>query len=72
MPENRTGATELARGTRYMTSMGEGKTLTKRESVAIMHEKVTGLRETSNLYLAGVVRTQSIALDEIFGEKPKD
>lgn len=37
-----------------------------------MHERVTGLRQTSNIYLAGVDRTQSIALDEIFGKKITD
>lgn len=57
------------RGTRYLTALGQPATLTKRESVAIMHERVTGLRDTSHLYLAGVDKTQSIALDEIFGKK---
>ena len=37
-----------------------------------MHERVTGLRDTSHLYLAGVDKTQSIALDEIFGKKQVD
>ena len=30
---------------------------------------MTGLRHTSNLYLVGVDKTQSIAFDEIFGKK---
>jgi hypothetical protein len=37
-----------------------------------MHEKVTGIRQTADLYLVGVDRTQSIALDEIFGKKVQD
>jgi len=37
-----------------------------------MHDRVTGLRQTSSLYLAGVDKTQSIALDEIFGKKMVD
>lgn len=60
------------RKTRYMTHARQTQTLTKRESVANMHERVTGLRQTSNVYLVGVDRTQSIALDEIFGKKIVD
>jgi hypothetical protein len=52
-----------------MTALGEQRTVSKRESVAMMHERVTGLRDTAHLYLAGVDKTQSIALDEIFGKK---
>jgi hypothetical protein len=63
------GKTVLDRKTRYLTAMGQQQTLTKRESVAIMHERVTGLRDTSHLFLANIDRTQSIALDEIFGKK---
>jgi hypothetical protein len=37
-----------------------------------MHERVTGLRQTSSQYLIGVDKTQSIALDEIFGKKLVD
>lgn len=37
-----------------------------------MHERVTGLRQTGNNYLIGVDKTQSIALDEIFGRKVVD
>jgi hypothetical protein len=37
-----------------------------------MHERVTGLRANSNFYLVGVDKTQSIALDEIFGKKVVD
>lgn len=43
--------------------------LTQRESVANLHETVSGLRMTSHLYAIGVDKTQSIALDEIFGKK---
>lgn len=35
-----------------------------------MHATITGLRKTSNLFLIGVDRTQSIALDEVFSQKP--
>jgi hypothetical protein len=37
-----------------------------------MHERATGWEYTQDLYLAGVDRTQSIALDEIFGKKIVD
>lgn len=37
-----------------------------------MNEKVANLRDNTNVYLAGVDRTQSIALDEIFGKKQVD
>ncbi len=57
------------RKTRYMTNTRQTQALTKRESVANLHERVTGLRQTSNLYLVGVDKTQSIAFDEIFGKK---
>lgn len=37
-----------------------------------MHERVTGLRDNSSFFLAGVDRTQGIALDELFGKKVVD
>ena len=43
--------------------------LTQRESVVNLHETVSGIRMTAHLYAIGVDRTQSIALDEIFGKK---
>ena len=43
--------------------------LTQRESVVNLHETVSGLRMTAHLYAIGVDKTQSIALDEIFGKK---
>lgn len=54
-----------------MTSARKTQTITKRESVAFMHERVTGLglRENSMLYAPGVDKTQAIALDELFGKK---
>lgn len=55
-----------------MTNTRQTQTITKRESVAHMHERVTGLRQTANNILIGVDKTQSIALDEIFGRKVVD
>lgn len=46
--------------------------LTQRESVAMLHERVSGLRMTAHLYAMGVDKTQSIALDEIFGKKTEE
>jgi hypothetical protein len=40
-----------------MTNLRQTQTLTKRESVAILHERVTGLRQTGNNYLIGVDKT---------------
>jgi len=73
--DNRTGTTEanrLMRSTRYLTALGVEQPPSKRESVAIMHERVTGLRDNSSIYLAGVDRTHGIALDELFGKKVVD
>ena len=42
--------------------------LTKRESVALMHATVTGIRQTTNWWVIGADRTQSIALDEAFSK----
>ena len=44
--------------------------LTKRETVSFMHATVTGVRQTGALWMIGVDRTQSIAIDEIFSTKP--
>jgi len=72
-PRNSNGQVVLdGRKTRYMTASGQQNALSKRESVAMMHEKVTGLRDNSSVYLVGVDRTQGIALDEIFGKKVVD
>ena len=62
----------MMRSTRYLTAFGQEQKPTKRETVAMMHEKVTGLRENTSVFLMGVDRTQSIALDEIFGKKNVD
>lgn len=35
----------------------------------MMNERVAHVRDNTNVYLAGVDRTQGIALDEIFGKK---
>ena len=40
-----------------------------RETVSNLHQTVSGLRLTSHLFLIGVDKTQSIALDEIFSSK---
>lgn len=35
-----------------------------------MHATVTGIRDSSHLWVIGADKTQSIALDEIFSKKP--
>lgn len=51
---------------RYTTKGGiESDRLTKRESVAMMNLKETGIKNT-DYFMMGVDRTQGIALDEIF------
>lgn len=42
--------------------------LTKRESVALMHATVTGIRQSTNWWVMGADRTQSIAIDELFSK----
>ena len=42
--------------------------LTKRESVALMHATVTGIRNTGAFWVIGADRTQSIAIDEVFSK----
>jgi len=47
--------------------------LTRRETVALMHATVTGIRQSTNWWVVGADRTQSIAIDEIFsGKKGND
>jgi Ni,Fe-hydrogenase III large subunit len=48
---------EKTRKTRYLTNTRTTQALNKRESVANMHERVTGLRQTSSLYCIGVDKT---------------
>ena len=42
--------------------------LTKRETIALMHATVTGIRQTTNWWVIGADRTQSIAIDEMFSK----
>ena len=42
--------------------------LTKRESVALMHATVTGIRNVPTWWVVGAARTQSIAIDEAFSK----
>ena len=65
-----TKATEKAQNGRYITQARATQRMTKRESVAYMHATVTGLRQTAHLFLIGVDKTNSIALDEAFTQKP--
>jgi len=60
---------------RYMTvtkarepSNASRDRLTKRETVALMHATVTGMQQQSKWWVIGAARTQSIAIDEIFGK----
>ena len=43
--------------------------LTKRETVALMHATVTGIRQSSPFWVIGMDRTQSIAIDEAFSKQ---
>lgn len=54
-----------------MTATGQKYQPSIRESVANLHERVSSVRDNAYLYMLGVDKTQSIALDEIFG-KAKD
>ena len=46
--------------------------LTKRETVALMHATVTGIRQSAAFWVIGMDRTQSIAIDEIFQKKTNE
>ncbi len=67
-----TAMTKLDINKRYMTNTGVVYRPTIRETVSNLHETVTGIRMTSHLYLIGVDKTQSIALDELWSAKPRD
>lgn len=67
-----TGSVPDSKKTRYMTTTRQTQALTLRESVSNLHERVSGIRLTAHLYAIGVDKTQSIALDEIFGKKIVD
>lgn len=43
--------------------------LTKRETVALMHATVTGIRHSTNWWVIGVDRTQSFAIDEALSKQ---
>ena len=58
---------------RYLTAFWDGKEpvrISKRESIAYMHETVTNIRDSAANWIIGVDRTQSIAIDELFSKKP--
>jgi len=52
-----TGTLPDSKKTRYMTTARQTQTLTLRESVSNLHERVSGIRLTAHLYAIGVDKT---------------
>lgn len=54
---DQSGSVPDSKKTRYMTTTRQTQTLTLRESVSNLHERVSGIRLTAHLYAIGVDKT---------------